>query len=190
MEYAEGGSLAQLIQKHAINGKRFSEDMIFMYSAQMTLSLMALHSKNILHRDIKTQNLFIKKGILKLGDFGISKALEGGDSLAQTMCGTPYFMPPEVCRGEKYDSKADVWAMGVIIYELVTLKKPFDGDNLSGLFEKIKSKDLEPIPEDSSQEMKLLIGMLLNKEKDKRPNIFEVAKIKSIRNKILQFVSE
>lgn len=89
---------------------------------------MALHSKQILHRDVKTQNIFIKNGVLKLGDFGISKKL-AGDDLAETTCGTPYFMPPEVINHFPYDAKADVWAMGVIIYELVTLKKPFEGNN-------------------------------------------------------------
>ena len=96
-----------------------------------------MHSKKILHRDIKTQNIFITKGVLKLGDFGISKELETMNMKAQTACGTPYFMPPEVCLGKPYDNKADVWAIGVILYELITLKKPFDSDSLNGVFAKI-----------------------------------------------------
>lgn len=101
-----------------------------MYTAQVTLSLLALHSKTIIHRDVKTQNIFIKEGVLKLGDFGISKELANEEDMAKTKCGTPYFMPPEVCQNAPYDAKADVWAMGVIVYELATLKKPFDGDNI------------------------------------------------------------
>ena len=77
--------------------------------------------------------------MLKLGDFGISKALTSEDDMAQTTCGTPYFMPPEVCNNFPYDAKADVWAMGVIVYELVTLKKPFESPNVRGLFEKIRN---------------------------------------------------
>jgi len=82
-----------------MTGKKFTQDEILMYTAQIVLSLLALHSKNILHRDIKTQNIFIKDGVLKLGDFGISKALSNVDDLAQTKCGTPYFMAPENCKG-------------------------------------------------------------------------------------------
>ena len=104
------------------------------------------HFKQILHRDVKTLNIFIKEGVLKLGDFGISKALENEEDMAQTKCGTPYFMPPEVCKNFPYDAKADVWAMGVIIYELITLKKPFDCQNIRGLFDKIKNAPLDPLP--------------------------------------------
>ena len=65
-----------------MTGIRMTEDQILMYTAQITLSLLALHSKSILHRDIKTQNIFIKSGVLKLGDFGISKTLDDFESLA------------------------------------------------------------------------------------------------------------
>lgn len=74
MEYAEGGSLADLIQKKYIQGKKFEYEEIMMIMAQITLGVMSIHSKNILHRDIKTQNIFITKdNILKIGDFGISR---------------------------------------------------------------------------------------------------------------------
>ena len=89
--------------------------------------------------------------MLKLGDFGISKELDNG--LASTMCGTPYFMPPEVCKGQSYDDKADVWAMGVIIYELITLKKPFDGNDIPSLFDMIMNKPLDPLPQSTSSDL-------------------------------------
>ena len=96
---------------------------------------MVLHHKKILHRDVKSQNIFIDaKGVLKLGDFGISRELESKDAKAGTSCGTPLFMPPEVCLGHKYDFKADVWAMGVILYELLCLKKPFESETINGVY--------------------------------------------------------
>lgn len=188
MEYAEGGSLAQLIQKHSVQGKKFTDEEILMYTAQITLSLLALHSKQILHRDIKTQNIFIKDGVLKLGDFGISKALPTEADMAHTQVGTPYFMPPEVCKGCPYDNKADVWAMGVIIYELITHKKPFDSESIKGVFDKIINQPLDPLPAGTSADLQLLIKAVLNKDKDKRPSIFDIAKIPCINRKIEEFI--
>lgn len=190
MEYAEGGSLAQLIQKHCMTGTKFTEDQVLMYVAQITLSLLALHSKTILHRDIKTQNIFIKKGVLKLGDFGISKSLQSESDLACTMLGTPYFMSPEVTQGQPYNTKADVWAMGVIIYELATLRKPFDSENLQKLFEQIKNKPIDPLPDHFSSEFRQLVNAILNKAPDKRPSIFDIARLPCVRRKIEQFVEE
>ena len=115
--------------------------------AQITLGVMAMHSKNILHRDIKTQNIFITQNdILKMGDFGISRQMETLTPMQMTACGTPYFMPPEVCMGKPYDSKADVWAIGVILYELITFRKPFDSVSIYGVFEKIKKAPIDPLP--------------------------------------------
>ena len=159
-----------------------------MYTAQITLSLLALHSKQILHRDIKTQNIFIKEGVLKLGDFGISKALASEDQMAQTKCGTPYFMPPEVCKGCPYDAKADVWALGVIIYELITLRKPFDSKTVEGIQDVIINKPVDPLPEGTSSNLQLLVNALLNKDKDKRPSIFDIAQFPSISRKIEEFI--
>ena len=89
-------------------------------------------------------------------------------------------MPPEVCKNFPYDAKADVWAMGVIIYELITLKKPFDCQNIRGLFDKIKNAPLDPLPPDTNKDLQLLVKAVLNKDKEKRPSIFDVAKIPCI----------
>ena len=92
-----------------------------------------------------------------------------------TACGTPYFMPPEVCYGKPYDNKADVWAVGVILYELITLKKPFDSDSINGVFKKIVESPLEPLPQSADSSLKILVEALLNKDYSKRPSIFDVA---------------
>lgn len=148
MELAEGGSLADLISKRSIQGKPFVYEEIMMIMAQITLGVMSIHSKNILHRDIKTQNIFItKEGILKIGDFGISRQLSNTEEFATTQKGTPYFMPPEVCLGKPYDSKADVWAIGIILYELITFRKPYDSEQLTLLFQMIVKDPFEPLPE-------------------------------------------
>ena len=134
MEFASLGALSDMIPKKQISGTKFDDKAIFRYSAQIILAIMAMHTKNILHRDIKTQNIFISRnGLLKLGDFGISRELESKDAKAGTSCGTPLFMPPELCLGYKYDHKADVWAVGIILYELITLKKPFESETINGV---------------------------------------------------------
>ncbi len=91
-----------------------------------------IHAKKILHRDLKSQNIFLTKdNEVKLGDFGISKVLESTHDFAKTSLGTPYYLSPEVCMGQKYDYKSDTWMLGCILYELCTLKRPFEGDSLN-----------------------------------------------------------
>lgn len=91
-----------------------------------------MHDKKILHRDLKSQNIFLtKNNEVKIGDFGISKVLENTKEFAKTSLGTPYYLSPEICMGQKYDYKSDVWMLGCILYELLTLRKPFEGDSLA-----------------------------------------------------------
>jgi len=106
------------------------------------------------------------------------------EDVAHSILGTPLFMPPEVCKGCAYDSKADIWAMGVIIYELITLKKPFDGDSIQMVFDKIINQPWDPLPDGTSSDLKLLIGALLNKDNNKRYSIFDVAKVPCVNRKI------
>ena len=78
-----------------------------------------------------------KDNIIKLGDFGISKTLPTQIDFTKTFLGTPYFMSPEVCKGDPYGTKADIWAIGCALYETIMLKRPYQDDNIKVLFEKI-----------------------------------------------------
>ena len=155
------------------------------------MAVMVMFNKNILHRDIKTQNIFItESGILKLGDFGISRQLQTTNAMALTACGTPYFMPPEVFLGKPYDHRADVWAVGVVLYELIMLKKPFESENINGLLRQITSCAYEPLSVDVDPNLKMLVVALLNKDFNKRPTIIEIAKVPCVRKEILDFIEE
>lgn len=102
------------------------------------MAIQHIHSRQILHRDLKTQNIFLDKNreIIKVGDFGISKILDS-KSKAVSVVGTPCYISPELCKGQPYNQKSDVWAVGCILYEMLTLKRAFHAENLPALVMKI-----------------------------------------------------
>jgi NIMA (never in mitosis gene a)-related kinase len=109
---------------------------------QLSLALTHIHSQKILHRDLKTSNLFLTgEGSLMIGDFGISKVLESTQEFAKTSLGTPFYLSPEVCMGQRYDYKSDIWTLGCILYEMLTLHRPFEADSLSAVVNLILYKD-------------------------------------------------
>ena len=108
------------------------------------MAVQYIHGKRILHRDLKTSNVFLtKNNVVKLGDFGIARVLDSTLAQAKTVVGTPYYMSPEVCENKNYNYKSDLWALGCILYELCTLKHAFDATNLLGLVFKIVSETYE-----------------------------------------------
>lgn len=191
MEYAEGGNLAEKIKYARFKKQPFDKDTTLSWVSQIILGVMLMHSKNILHRDLKCQNMFLtKEGILKIGDFGISKELETMSKLAETNVGTPYFMAPEVCKGELYGEKADVWAIGCILFELALLRKPFDADSIQGVFEKIIHKPLDLSGEELDTDIRMLIIAMLDKDPSRRPSIWELSNIPCIYDRINNFIKE
>jgi len=97
--------------------------------------LRSLHKSNIIHRDIKSANIFFVKGMAKLGDLNVSKFTE--DGFCSTQTGTPYYTSPEIWSGEKYGSKCDIWSLGCLIYEMCMLKVPFKASDFPSLYRKI-----------------------------------------------------
>ena len=186
MEYANDGDLSKKIktQKNKIIGdKYFSEEKIMQYFYQICRGLQYIHSKNIIHRDIKSQNIFLmKNGKIKIGDFGIAKALTNTKNNATTIIGTPYYFSPEIINGEPYNYKTDIWSLGVVLYEMCCLKLPFESNNIAQLSIKIMKGKYDPIPNRYSKNMANLIKNMLNIDQKLRPNINEVMQSPLLKN--------
>ena len=127
MEYCEGGDLAKFIAAQ----KQFLDvDFIMEWVIQLTSGVCFIHRKKIIHRDLKPANIFLTSDKqLKIGDFGISKGLERTIDLASTFVGTAIYAAPEIHGGNKNNMMADLWSLGVIFFEIITLKKPFHGQD-------------------------------------------------------------
>ena len=144
MEYCDGGTLAEAIKSHTERGEHFATALVATWAKQLGGAVAHVHSHRVLHRDIKTANVFLTaQRQIKLGDFGISRVMGTHTNLAETVCGTPYYLSPELVMGQPYNQPADAWAIGVILYELLTLKRPFTGPNIAALVLKITRCDYD-----------------------------------------------
>ncbi|XP_052192137.1 serine/threonine-protein kinase ATG1a isoform X2 [Diospyros lotus] len=138
LEYCNGGDLAAYIHRRG----KVSEALARHFMNQLAAGLQVLNENHVIHRDLKPQNLLLSKSNneevpqLKIGDFGFARYLEP-QGLADTLCGSPLYMAPEIIQNKKYDSKTDLWSVGAILFQLVTGKPPFDGDSQPQLFENI-----------------------------------------------------
>lgn len=143
MDYADNGDLQSKIKDKHKNKKNgaleyFSEDTVLNWFTQICLAIKHCHDRKILHRDLKSQNIFMtKKNIIKLGDFGIARVLSNTRSKAKTVVGTPYYLSPEIIESHPYSFKSDVWSLGVLLYEICALCPPFNASSLHQLAQRI-----------------------------------------------------
>ena len=183
-EYADDGDLSQKINSQP-KKNLFPENLILDYFTQICLALKHIHDKKIIHRDLKSQNIFLtKKGLIKIGDFGVAKNLKNTWKKASTMIGTPYYLSPEIVLSKPYSFKSDIWSLGVLLYEMMCLKMPFDAVSLPMLTLKIMKGNFCPPSNFYSKDLRFLVSCLLNVNPDKRPNINQILKMDIIRNRI------
>ncbi|NWZ54414.1 NEK3 kinase, partial [Haliaeetus albicilla] len=169
MEYCDDGDLMQKI-KHQ-RGKLFPEDTILHWFVQMCLGVKHIHDKRVLHRDIKSKNVFLtQNGKVKLGDFGSARLLAHPMSYACTYVGTPYYVPPEIWESMPYNSKSDIWSLGCILYELCTLRHPFQANSWKHLILKICKGSYNPLPSHYSYELHYLIKQMFKRNPKNRPS--------------------
>ena len=173
LEYADGGDLQSKISAHKNIKKYFNEKTIWSIFIQMIYGIKELHDRNIIHRDLKSANIFLmKNGICKLGDLNVSKEAKSG--LLKTQTGTPYFASPEVWGGKPYGLKSDIWSLGCILYQMAALKMPFQGSNFKEVYNNVSKCKYQPLPNIYSKELDLIISKLLQVDPEKRPNCQQI----------------
>ncbi|KAL0230607.1 hypothetical protein PCE1_004164 [Barthelona sp. PCE] len=181
MDFADSGDLSKLLKKRRKNNRYLLEDQIMDVFIQIVLALAHMHENRILHRDLKTSNIFVcSGGVIKLGDFGISRVLEPGD-FAKTSIGTPYYLSPEICEDKPYNDKSDIWSLGCVLYELCCLKYAFKANSLPALILSILSGRYEPIPDSMPFELHQLVDDLLKVDPTKRPSARDILNMPYVR---------
>ena len=184
MEYCDNGDLCNYLSKQK---QPLKEDLIWQMFIKITLGLTAIHKMKVLHRDIKTLNIFLKKDMeIKIGDLGVAKELNQA-SFASTIIGTPYYLSPEMCEDKPYNQKSDVWALGCILYELCTYRHPFNASNHGALILKILNADPDPILAIYSSKLQKLVNQILEKNCEKRPNCWDILNTPIVVEKAKKF---
>lgn len=191
MDYCDGGDLYNRISIQAKMAKLFPESLVLDWFVQISLALKHVHDRKILHRDVKSQNIFLtRSGIIKLGDFGIARVLNNTSELVRTCIGTPYYLSPEICENKPYNNKSDIWALGCVIYELTTLKHAFEAMNMKNLVFKIIRGSYPPISTHYSYDLRNLVHQLFKRNPRDRPSINTILRKPFVVKRIKRFLSE
>lgn len=182
MELANDGDIDEKIGQRKAKQLYFQSSTVMQWAVQLCQAVAHLHGEGFIHRDLKVANLFLTvEGFVKLGDFGIAKILEGDSRsrmsarFTRTPVGTPMYISPQVCNGEAYNQKADVWGVGCCLYEICALRPAFVARSMDQLMAKIKrGQHGDEVPFHFNDDIHDLIDDLLTIEADSRPSITEV----------------
>ena len=183
------GDLRKFIDRMRRKNTSIKESLIWDILIQLCLGVNYLHSYNIIHRDLKTANIFINddKSIM-IGDFGVSKILKPYYDCTNTQIGTPYYSSPEIVKGTKYNKKIDVWSIGCILCELMKRDYAFKSNNIHSLNYKIVNGSYELNNTEYSENLVNLVKQMIETNIDKRPTILDVLTNDCILDKIKEGV--
>ena len=200
MEYADQGTLENKIAQMKKEGKDFTSEEIFDCLINILLALYTLNKKGIIHRDIKSENILLKTEkineknvtIAKLSDLGLGRQIEGVSG-AYTTCGTAYYVCPEIAAGEKkYSYNADIWSLGIVLYELITKNKPWFDPKMSTseFFSFVVDNKYPALPENTDKRLKYLVKIMLKKDPDRRVTAEEILSIDFMYEKTIQLIEK
>ena len=206
MEFCNGGDLTSCLKKYMETYKRpFTEEIVQYLMRQVVSGLDALHSRNILHRDLKLDNILISfnsesdrstlnmmGATAKISDFGFATFLRDQD-LAHTVLGTPANMDPSLLnnmetktRNQGYDQKADIWSLGTLCYEMLVGRNPFSGKSMQELYRKVKIGTY-PLPNSLSREVVFFIESMLQQDPNKRASSRQLLNHEFLTKNVKQF---
>ena len=159
-EYCSKGDLSQFLK-----GRAMKEKYALYFMKQIRNGLKYLIDNRIFHRDLKPHNILInEKGELKIADFGFARHFES-DNMIETLCGTPLYMAPEIMKKQRYTTKSDLWSVGVILYQMLFGKRPYDAHNILDLLQNIEKNEVQiPNSFEISVEVRDLLKKLLCKD--------------------------
>lgn len=207
MEYCTGGDLAQSIASFKKDQTSVPEGLIWQVMLHMLYALHKCHynfnagkvnlfgvdvneppinqKQVVIHRDIKPDNIFLinsgSETIFKLGDFGLAKLLKNENDFAKTYVGTPYYMSPEVLMDNPYSPVCDIWSLGCVLFELCTLKPPFQAKTHLQLQAKIKKGVIPEIPDTYSAPLRSIIHDCITVDPNLRPSCFDLLENLSVK---------
>jgi len=181
IEYVPNGDLNNYIYKYIRSNTYIYEKDIWYIFSQILDGLFYLHTNKIIHRDLKPANILISKNnIIKITDFNSSTIIK--NLFAITQVGTPYYISPEIFSGKPYNEKSDIWSLGCVLYELVTLKKPFNAKNILSLSRRVRKGRYKPISTSIySDKLCNVIYSLLSVDTYKRPSTYQLINIPEIK---------
>ena len=190
MEYADGGDLANKIKEHKEKNEYFNEEDIWKIFIQLAKGLKSLHDMGIMHRDIKSSNIFLfTDKTAKLGDLNVCKILSN-DILGHTQAGTPAYAAPEVWMERPYGLKSDIWSLGCVLYEMVTLRCPFREDNMVKLYNKVLVGEYKKIPNNFSEDLNWIIEHMINSDINKRFSCDEILNCEIVKKYLDQYMNK
>ena len=185
MEYADDGDLYQKICQYKKMNLLMEESDIWRVFIQMVKGLKILHDLKILHRDLKSANIFLfTDGTAKIGDCNVSKIFYNESGLGYTQTGTPYYASPEVWSEAPYNQKSDIWSLGIITYEMLTLHPPFKAGNMEALYKKIIKGQYSRINSKYSKDIGNIVRNLLMIDPSDRPTCGEILKYDMVLERI------
>ena len=180
LEYAERGTLYERIKEYSKTNQKFNQIQILDWMTQIFIGLYSLHKKDIMHRDIKSDNLFLcNNDVVKIGDLGQASS----ESKCKSFVGTFYYRAPEMQDFGEYKKEVDIWSAGVVLYELIMLVRPFEGIEQKEVQTRIEKIDYKPIPDDTDLRLKKILELTLT-YKESRASAAQLLSLDFIKSRV------
>ena len=188
LDYADKGDLEHVLESYRHAKRRFPVDVAVNVLVQCVNALSHVHAHSVIHRDIKPSNIFLTaSGVVKLGDFGSARAMASQQDKATTFTGTGYYMAPEMIKSTEASIATDIWSLGVVMYELLCMKRPFEG-NLVELAQLIVAGRFDPLPDYVDKELKDIVMRMMSLDATKRPKAVDIMNLPFVQAAIKQLV--